>query len=139
MHDIAHQALSMGFSASIHILQYAFPMAFLVAQKVESLPAMQETWVQSLGGEDSPGEGNDNPLQYSCLESPTDRGAWRATVHGVAESQTRLRYFTIRLRICKLMANLDSMLKSRGITLSTKVCIVKAMVFPVVTLDSKES
>ena len=32
----------------------------------------------------SPGEGNGNPLQYSCLENPTDRGAWRATVHGVA-------------------------------------------------------
>ena len=34
----------------------------------------------------SPGEGNGNPLQYSCLENPTDRGAWRATVHGVEES-----------------------------------------------------
>ena len=34
----------------------------------------------------SPGEGNGNPLQYSCLENPMDRGAWRATVHGVAES-----------------------------------------------------
>ena len=33
----------------------------------------------------SPGEGNSNPLQYSCLENPTDRGAWWATVHGVAE------------------------------------------------------
>ena len=33
----------------------------------------------------SPGEGNGNSLQYSCLEYPTDRGAWRATVHGVAE------------------------------------------------------
>ena len=33
----------------------------------------------------SPGEGNGNPLQYSCLENPMDRGAWRATVHGVAE------------------------------------------------------
>ena len=32
-----------------------------------------------------PGEGNGNPLQYSCLENSTDRGAWRATVHGVAE------------------------------------------------------
>ena len=31
----------------------------------------------------SPGEGNGNPLQYSCLESPVDRGAWRAIVHGV--------------------------------------------------------
>ena len=41
----------------------------------------------------SPGEGNGNPLQYSCLENPTDRGAWWATVHGVAESQTRLSDF----------------------------------------------
>ena len=38
----------------------------------------------------SPGERNRNPLQYSCLENPTDRGAWRATVHGVAKSQTQL-------------------------------------------------
>ena len=36
------------------------------------------------GLERSPGEGNDNPLQYSCLENPMDRGAWWATVHGVA-------------------------------------------------------
>ena len=38
----------------------------------------------------SPGEGNDNPLQYSCLENPMDGGAWWAIVHGVAKSQTRL-------------------------------------------------
>ena len=38
----------------------------------------------------SPGEGNGNPLQYSCLENPMDRGARRATVYGVAKSQTRL-------------------------------------------------
>ena len=36
----------------------------------------------------SPGEGNGNPLQYSCRESPMDREAWRATVHGVTKSQT---------------------------------------------------
>ena len=36
------------------------------------------------------GEGNGNPLQYSCLENPMDRGAWWATVHGVAKNQTRL-------------------------------------------------
>ena len=38
----------------------------------------------------SPGEGNDNSLQYSCLGNSRDRGAWRATVHIVAKSQTRL-------------------------------------------------
>ena len=36
----------------------------------------------------SPGEGNGNPLQYSCLENPMDKGAWNATVHGVAKSRT---------------------------------------------------
>ena len=38
----------------------------------------------------SPGERNGNPLQYSCLENSMDRGAWWATVHGVAKGQTRL-------------------------------------------------
>ena len=39
----------------------------------------------------SPGGGHGNPLQYSCLENPMDRGAWQPTVHGVAQSQTRLK------------------------------------------------
>ena len=38
----------------------------------------------------SPGEGHDNPLQYSCLENPMDKGTWRATVQRVTESRTRL-------------------------------------------------
>ena len=38
------------------------------------------------GSRRSPGEGNGNPLQYSCLENSMDRGAWQATVHGIAES-----------------------------------------------------
>ena len=42
----------------------------------------------------SPGEGNGNPLQYYCLKNPMDRGAWQATVHGVAKSRTRLSDFT---------------------------------------------
>ena len=46
----------------------------------------------------SPGEGNGNPLQYSCLENPMDRGAWWATVHRVAKSQTRLSYFTFKFQ-----------------------------------------
>ena len=40
------------------------------------------------GSERSPGEGNGNTLQYSCLENPMDGGAWQATVHGVAKNQT---------------------------------------------------
>ena len=39
----------------------------------------------------SPGAGHGNPLQYSCLENPMDRGAWRATVHGVSESDMNER------------------------------------------------
>ena len=42
----------------------------------------------------SPGEGNGNPLQYSCLENSMDGGAWWATVHGVAKSQAQLSNFT---------------------------------------------
>ena len=42
----------------------------------------------------SPGEGKDNPLQYSCLGNSMDRGAWRATVHGVAKSQTRRKWLS---------------------------------------------
>ena len=45
-------------------------------------------WVDSHAG-----EGNGNPLQYSCLENPMDRGAWKAAVHGVAKSWTRLSGF----------------------------------------------
>ena len=42
----------------------------------------------------SPGEGNGNPLQYSCLENPMDGGVWWATVHGVAKSRKRLSDLT---------------------------------------------
>ena len=52
-----------------------FVKIFPVAQMVKNLPAMQETWVQSLGQEDPPGEGNGYPLQYSCLENSMNRGA----------------------------------------------------------------
>ena len=55
---------------------------------VKNFPAMQETWVQSLGLEDPPGEGNGNPLH---------RGAWRATVQGVTKSPTQLNMSTYAL------------------------------------------
>ena len=43
----------------------------------------------------SSGEGNGNPLQYSCLGNSTDRGAWKATVHGVAKCPTRLKQLSV--------------------------------------------
>ena len=68
-----------------------------VAQRLKHLPAMWETWVSSIPGSGkSSGEGNGNPLQYSCLENPMDGGAWWAIVHGVAKSQTRLSDFTFK-------------------------------------------
>ena len=53
---------------------------------------MQQTWFQFPGQEDPLEKVNGNPLQYSCLENPMDRGAWWATVLGDSESQTRLSY-----------------------------------------------
>ena len=61
------------------------------------------------GSEKYPGEGNGNPLQYSCLENSMDGGARRATVHGVAKSQTQLSNFTFtymfhkHVHICMLV------------------------------------
>ena len=65
----------------------------LVAQTVKNMPAMQERqeMLNSIPGSGrSPREGHGNPLQYPCLENPMDRGAWWATVHGVAKSWRRL-------------------------------------------------
>ena len=62
--------------------------ASLVAQRLKRLPAMRETWIQSLGREDPLEKGNVNRLQYSCLENPRDRGAWYAAVYGVTQSWT---------------------------------------------------
>ena len=50
---------------------------------------LQQMWFLVPGSERCPGGGNGNPLQYSCLENPMDRGAWRATVHRLGKSRTR--------------------------------------------------
>ena len=63
----------------------------------------------------SPGEGNSNPLQYSCLENPMDRGTWQATVHGVAKAQTRLSDFIFFLSFL-LWVKKPSVLKSTVIS-----------------------
>ena len=63
-------------------------MGFLGGSTVKNLPANAGDAGSIPGSGKSPGEGNDNPLQYSCLENPMDRGAWQAKVYGVAKSQT---------------------------------------------------
>ena len=68
---------------------YGKCQASQVALVVKNLPANAEDLIPGMGR--SPGGGNGNPLQYSCLENPMDRGAWEAIVHRVAKSQTRLR------------------------------------------------
>ena len=50
----------------------------------------------------SPGGGNGNPLRYSCLENPMDRGAWWATVHRVAKSQRRLKWLSTHEHVCSI-------------------------------------
>ena len=55
---------------------------------VKNLPANEGDTVSSPGLGRSPGGGNGNPLEYSCLKNPVDRGAWWATVHGVTKSWT---------------------------------------------------
>ena len=62
-----------------------------MAQMVKNLPAMQETWVQSLGWEDPLEEGMATHTSILAWRMPMDRGAWQTTVHGVAKSQTSLK------------------------------------------------
>ena len=70
-----------------HTYMWASQVALVV--KNLSTNAGHITDVGSLPGSGtSPGGGHGNPLQYSCLENPTDRGAWRTTVHGVTKSRT---------------------------------------------------
>ena len=66
---------------------------------VKNLPAVQETQVPS------PGEGNGNPLQYSCLGNLMDREAWQAPDHGIAKSQIRLNDFHLHFAPLKKKSN----------------------------------
>ena len=59
-----------------------------------------------------PGGGNGNPIQYSCLGNPTDRGAWRATVHEVAKGQIRLKWLNNKNKILDLMISFESNVQS---------------------------
>ena len=81
-HGAAQSSQSKGFPAQ----------ASLVGAGVKNPPAnaADARDTESIPGSGRSGGGNGNPLQYSCLENPMDRGAWQATVHGVSKSQTRL-------------------------------------------------
>ena len=65
-------------------------MGFPVTQMVKNPPAIRETWVPSLGWEDPLEEEMATPSSVLAWRIPMDRGAWRATVQGIAKSQTRL-------------------------------------------------
>ena len=67
------------------------------------------------------GEGNGNPLQYSCLENPMDGGDWWATVHGVAKSWTRLSDFTHSLTFCHKV-ELFQILKDDAVKVLHSIC-----------------
>ena len=73
-------------AAASHIMEFGFPTLLWRPPRLRQ----------------SPGEGNGSPLQYSCLENPLDRGAWRATVHRVAKSLTPLKWLRMHTQINKI-------------------------------------
>ena len=74
--------------AFVLVWHYTLKVGFPGGSVIKNLPANTEDLGSIPGSERSLGEGNGNPLQHSCLVNPRDRGAWQATLHGVA----RIRY-----------------------------------------------
>ena len=98
-------------STAFHMMYSAYILCFPGGSEVKASAcnAGDLGLIPGLGR--SPGEGNSNPLRYSCLENPMDGGAWWATVHGVAKSQTRLSDFTYSAIISRVtMHSLDVLL-----------------------------
>ena len=90
------QGLNPCLLSLLHYREGSLPLALdsitsLVAQMVKNLPAMRETWVRSLDWEDSLEEGMETHSSILAWRIPMDRGAWRATVHRVTKSWTRLK------------------------------------------------
>ena len=85
--DVDQQFLAIRyFKIKVCTLLWGFPGGSVV----KNLPTNAGDWGSIPGSERSPGEGNGNPIQYSCLENSMDRGAWWAIVHGVTKSQREL-------------------------------------------------
>ena len=86
-----HQFYSHSFvCVCVHVCVFSSRQFSLVAQTAKASACNAGDLGLIRGSERSPGEGNGNPLQYSCLENPMDRRAWRAVFRGVAKSRTRL-------------------------------------------------
>ena len=83
----AYMSIYSIFSLKFSVIKFFLKILFKRQEKLETADAFN-------------GEGNGNPLQYSCLENPMDRGAWWATIHGVAKSRTRLSDFCVCVCVC---------------------------------------
>ena len=97
------------------------------AQWVKNLPAMQETqqtWVRSLDPEDTLDEGV-AILQYSCLKSPMDRGAWWSTVHRIAKSQTQLKQLSTHALMMKIINWEKKLILSRRYNWATSLFLLQ--------------
>ena len=92
------------YSNSIHLIVYGSD------SKESACSSGQPSMILGLGR--SPGEGNGNPLQYSCLENPKGGGAWQATVHGAAKSWTRQSHFTCFLPVNSVQFSCSVMFSS---------------------------
>ena len=92
----------MGIFVVCDFHPYSIIKGFPVGSEVKASACKEADQGSIPGSGRSPGEGNGNPPQYSCLENPMDGGAWWATVHRVAKSRTRLSDFTFTLFYYKL-------------------------------------
>ena len=81
--------MSVGVKQYLTVILIGFPDGAVVKNLLASAGDARDTG-SIPGSRRSPRVGNGNPLQFSCLENSTDRGAWPATVHRVAKSRTRL-------------------------------------------------
>ena len=83
----------------------------------------------------SPGEGNGNLLQYSCLENPMDGGAWWATVHGVAKSRTRLSDFTHKVNPIIVLECLLGIFWSKRKQFSSEIAFLYSLCLSILTVN----